>query len=129
MSNQAFGWIVEVTDRAGSRKYHVAVRNRVEAADAVRRRVLGAAAGRVEAVTMLSKRAVTVLLRLKPGELARSRDFQINSGFIVDKVWHFPTWPGAALAWQDSRNNPTARSSYSHDPWVSCVTSVAISAA
>jgi len=70
MSDQAFGWIVEVTDRAGFRKYHVAVRNRVEAADAVRRRVLGAAAAHVEAVTMLSKRAVTVLLRLKPGELA-----------------------------------------------------------
>ena len=60
MSDQAFGWIVEVTDRAGSRKYHVAVRNRVEAADAVRRRVVG----------VLSKRAVTVLLRLKPGEMA-----------------------------------------------------------
>jgi hypothetical protein len=42
----------------------------VEAADAVRRRVLGAAAAHVEAVTMLSKRAVTVLLRLKPRELA-----------------------------------------------------------
>ena len=70
MSNQAFGWIVEVTDREGSRKYHVAVRNRVEAADAVRRRVLGAAAAHVEVVTMLSQRAVTVLLRLKPGELA-----------------------------------------------------------
>ena len=69
MSDQAFGWIVEVTDRAGSRKYHVAVRNRVEAADAVRRR-LGAATAHVEAVTMLSKRAVTVLLRLKPGEMA-----------------------------------------------------------
>jgi hypothetical protein len=60
MSDQAFGWIVEVTDCAGSRKYHVAVRNRVEAADAVRRRVVG----------VLSKRAVTVLLRLKPGEMA-----------------------------------------------------------
>jgi len=70
MSDRAFGWIVEVTDRAGSRKYHVAVRNRVEAADAVRRRVLGAATAHVEAVTMLSKRAVTVLLRLKPGEMA-----------------------------------------------------------
>ena len=70
MSDQAFGWIVEVNDRVGSREYHVAVRNRVEAADAVRRRVLGAAAAHVEAVTMLSKRAVTVLLRLKPGEMA-----------------------------------------------------------
>jgi hypothetical protein len=57
MSNQAFGWIVEVNDRVGSREYHVAVRNRVEAADAVRRRALGAAA-HVEAVTTLSKRAV-----------------------------------------------------------------------
>jgi hypothetical protein len=70
MSDQAFGWIVEVTNCEGSRKYHVAVRNRVEAADAVRRRVLGAAAAHVEVVTMLSQRAVTVLLRLKPGELA-----------------------------------------------------------
>lgn len=70
MSDQAFGWIVEVTTGAGSRKYHVAVRNRLEAADAVRRRVVGAGAAHVEAVTMLSKRAVSVLLRLKPGEMA-----------------------------------------------------------
>jgi hypothetical protein len=68
MSDQAFGWIVEVTNGAVSRKYHFAVWNRAEAADAVRRRVVGAKA-HVEAVKMLSKRAVTVLLRLKPGEM------------------------------------------------------------
>ena len=70
MSEQAFGWIVEVTGPAGTKRYHVAVRNRVEAANAVRRRVAGAKEARVEAVSMLSKRAVTVQLRLKPGEVA-----------------------------------------------------------
>ena len=71
MSGQAFGWIVEVTDHSGTKQYHVAVRNRVEAVNAVRRRVVGAAQAHVEAVTMLSQRAVTVLLRLKPGEVAQ----------------------------------------------------------
>lgn len=71
MSRQAFGWIVEVTDHEGTRRYHVAVRNRVEAVSAVRRRVVGAALAHVEAVTMLSQRAVTVLLRLKPGEVSQ----------------------------------------------------------
>ncbi len=71
MSEQAFGWIVEVTDDAGARRYHVAVRNRVEAVDAVRRRVSGAKEARVEAVSMLTKRAVTIRLRLKPGEVAQ----------------------------------------------------------
>jgi hypothetical protein len=70
MSEQAFGWIVEVVDRAGTKRYHVAVRNRVEAVNAVRRRVSGAAGARIEAVTMLSQRAVTVQLRLRPGEVA-----------------------------------------------------------
>lgn len=70
MSEQAFGWIVEVVDRAGTKRYHVAVRNRVEAVNAVRRRVSGAAGARIEAVTMLSQRAVTVRLRLRPGEVA-----------------------------------------------------------
>ena len=71
MSRQAFGWIVEVTDHSGTRRYHVAVRNRVEAVSAVRRRVVGANLAHVEAVTMLSQRAVTVLLRLKPGEVTQ----------------------------------------------------------
>ena len=70
MSEQAFGWIVEVTDHAGAKRYHVAVRNRVGAVDAVRRRVAGAKDARIEAVSMLSKRAVTVQLRLKPGQVA-----------------------------------------------------------
>ena len=70
MSEQAFGWIVEVVDRAGTKRYHVAVRNRVEAVNAVRRRVSGAAGARIEAVSMLSQRAVTVQLRLRPGEVA-----------------------------------------------------------
>jgi uncharacterized protein (DUF2267 family) len=70
MSEQAFGWIVEVTDRSGLKRYHVAVRNRVEAVNAVRRRVSGAAGARIEAVTLLSQRAVTVQLRLRPGEVA-----------------------------------------------------------
>jgi hypothetical protein len=48
MNDQAFGWIVEVTNGAGSRKYHVAVGNRVGAADAVRRRVVGAAAAHLK---------------------------------------------------------------------------------
>jgi hypothetical protein len=43
----------------------------VEAVNAVRRRVVGADLAHVEAVTMLSQRAVTVLLRLKPGEVAQ----------------------------------------------------------
>ncbi len=71
MSEQAFGWIVEVVDRSGTRRYHVAVRNRVEAVNAVRRRVSGAAGAHIEAVTMLSQRAVTVQLRLRPGEVAQ----------------------------------------------------------
>jgi hypothetical protein len=71
MSGQAFGWIVEVSDHSGTKRYHVAVRNRVEAVNAVRRRVVGAALAHVEAVTMLSQRTVTVLLRLKPGEVAQ----------------------------------------------------------
>ena len=71
MSRQAFGWIVAVTDHSGTRRYHVAVRNRVEAVSAVRRRVVGANLAHVEAVTMLSQRAVTVLLRLKPGEVTQ----------------------------------------------------------
>jgi hypothetical protein len=71
MSEQAFGWIVAVIDRTGTRRYHVAVRNRVEAVNAVRRRVSGAGGARVEAESMLSKRAVTVQLRLKPGEVAQ----------------------------------------------------------
>ena len=71
MSGQAFGWIVEVTDHSGTKRYQVAVRNRVEAVSAVRRRIVGATQARVEAVTMLSQRAVTVLLRLKPGEVAQ----------------------------------------------------------
>jgi len=70
MSEQAFGWIVEVVGQSGTRRFHVAVRNRVEAANAVRRRVSGAKEARVEAVSMLSKRAVSVQLRLKPGEVA-----------------------------------------------------------
>jgi hypothetical protein len=69
MSEQAFGWIVAVTDPSGVKQYHVAVRNRVEAVSAVKRRVAGAAAAHVEAVSMLSQRAVTILLRLKPGEV------------------------------------------------------------
>jgi hypothetical protein len=52
MSGQAFGWIVE-------------------AVNVVRRRVVGAALAHVQAVTMLSRRTVTVLLRLKPGEVAQ----------------------------------------------------------
>ena len=71
MSGQAFGWIVEVTDHSGTKRYHVAVRNRVEAVNAVRRRVVGAAQAHIEAVTMLSQRAITVQLRLKPGEVAQ----------------------------------------------------------
>ena len=71
MSEQAFGWIVEVAGRDGTKRYHVAVRNRVEAVNAVRRRVAGAKEARIEAVSMLSKRAVTVQLRLKPGEVAQ----------------------------------------------------------
>jgi hypothetical protein len=71
MSGQAFGWIVEVSNHSGTKRYHVAVRNRVEAVNAVRRRVVGADLAHVEAVTMLSQRAVTVLLRLKPGEVAQ----------------------------------------------------------
>ena len=71
MSKQAFGWIVEVTDHSGTKRYHVVVRNRVAAVNAVRGRVVGAAQAHVEAVTMLSQRAVTVLLRLKPGEVAQ----------------------------------------------------------
>jgi len=71
MSGQAFGWIVEVSNPSGTKRYHVAVRNRVEAVNAVRRRVVGADLAHVEAVTMLSQRAVTVLLRLKPGEVAQ----------------------------------------------------------
>ena len=69
MSEQAFGWTVAVTDPSGVKRYHVAVRNRVEAVNAVRRRVVGAATAHVEAVTMLSQRSVTILLRLKPGEV------------------------------------------------------------
>jgi hypothetical protein len=71
MSEQAFGWIVEVTDDAGTKRYHVAVRNRVEAVNAVRRRVAGAEGARIEAVSMLSQRAVNVQLRLKPGQVAQ----------------------------------------------------------
>jgi hypothetical protein len=71
MSEQAFGWIVEVIDRSGSKRYHVAIRNRIQAVDAVRRRVAGAAGANIEAVSMLSKRAVIVLLRLKPGDVAQ----------------------------------------------------------
>ena len=71
MSRQAFGWIVVVTDPSGTKRYHVAVRNRLEAVNAVRRRVVGAAQAHVEAVTMLSQRAVTVQLRLRPGEVAQ----------------------------------------------------------
>ncbi len=71
MSEQAFGWIVEVADDAGTRRYHVAVRNRVEAVSAVRRRVAGAEGARIGAVSMLSKRTVSVVLRLKPGEVAQ----------------------------------------------------------
>lgn len=71
MTEQAFGWIVAVTDPAGVRRYHVVVRNRVEAVSAVKRRVQGAALAHVETVAMLSKRAVTVLLRLKPGEVVQ----------------------------------------------------------
>ena len=71
MSEQAFGWIVAVTDPAGGRRYHVAIKNRVEAVSAVKRRVQGAALAQVEAVSMLSKRAVTVLLRLKPGDVVQ----------------------------------------------------------
>jgi hypothetical protein len=69
MSAQAFGWTVAVTDPTGVKRYHVAVRNRVDAVGAVRRRVMGAATARVEAVTMLSQREVCVQLRLKPGEV------------------------------------------------------------
>src|SRR5262249_23093538 len=71
MSDQAFGWIVEVTDRAGARKYHVAVKDRVEAEGAGRRRLLGAATHPVEAVTMLAKRAVTVRLLSVPARGVR----------------------------------------------------------
>jgi hypothetical protein len=71
MSKQAFGWIVEVIDRSGSKRYHVAIRNRIQAVNAVRRRVAGAAGANIEAVSMLSKRAVTTLLRLKPGDVAQ----------------------------------------------------------
>jgi len=81
MSEQAFGWIVEVVDHSGATQYHVAVRNRVEAVSAVKRRVAGAAKAHVEAVTMLSKRAVTVLLRLKPGEVAQIA--KNNSGDLL----------------------------------------------
>jgi hypothetical protein len=71
MSKQAFGWIVEVIDRSGSKRYHVAIRDRIQAVNAVRRRVAGAAGANIEAVSMLSKRAVTILLRLKPGDVAQ----------------------------------------------------------
>ena len=69
MSDQAFGWTVAVTDPSGIKQYHVAVRNRVEAVSAVKRRVAGASTAHVEAVTMLSQRSVSVLLRLKPGDV------------------------------------------------------------
>jgi hypothetical protein len=76
MTEQAFGWIVEVIDHLGARRrYHVAVRNRVEAVNAVRRRVAGAAHANIQAVTMLTKRAVTIQLRLKPGEVAQMAPF------------------------------------------------------
>ena len=69
MTEQAFGWIVIVAGPSGAKRYHVAIRNRVEAENAVRRRVAGAAIAHVEAVTMLSQRAVSVQLRLKPGDV------------------------------------------------------------
>jgi hypothetical protein len=70
MSEQAFGWIVAVTDPSSAvKRYHVAVRNRADAVSAVKRRVSGAAAAQVEAVSMLSQRDVTIQLRLKPGEV------------------------------------------------------------
>ena len=71
MSNQAFGWIVEVVEPSLTRRYHVAIKNRVEAVNAVRRRVPGGVAAHVAAVAMLSQRAVTVLLRMKAGEIAQ----------------------------------------------------------
>jgi len=70
LTTQAFGWIVAVTNPSGITRYHVAVRNRDDAVSAVRRRVIGAAAAQVEAVTMLSQGTVNKLLRLKPGEVA-----------------------------------------------------------
>ena len=69
MSEQAFGWTVTVTDPSGVKRYHVAIKNRLAAVNAVRRRVAGAAIAHVEAGTMLSKRAVSVLHRLKPGDV------------------------------------------------------------
>lgn len=86
MSDQAFGWIVEVTDYSGAKRYHVAIRNRVEAVNAVRRRVAGAAKAHVEGVTMLSQRAVTVALRLKPGEVALITQLRMR-----DPTGHQPT--------------------------------------
>jgi hypothetical protein len=69
MSEQAFGWTVTVTDPSGVRRYHVAIKNRLAAMNAVKRRVAGAAIAHVEAGTMLSQRAVSILLRLKPGDV------------------------------------------------------------
>ncbi len=71
---KAFGWVVEITPPAPSPKlrFNVAEPDKVQAVDAVRRRVREASGASVEATDSLSSHAVYGTLRMKRGDVARA---------------------------------------------------------
>ena len=75
MTTKAFGWVVEVTPPGPSPmlKFNVAEPEKMQAVDAVRRRVREASGGaRVEATASLSSHAVYGVLRMKRGDVRRA---------------------------------------------------------
>jgi len=76
MSKQAYGWLIDVTERGGRciARYHVAVPSKQDAIIAVRRRVRDAADTTIVAVRALSRHAVYNQLRLKRGDIAQVHD-------------------------------------------------------
>ncbi len=75
MTTKAFGWVVEVTPLGPSPvlRFNVAEPEKMQAVDAVRRRVREASGAKVAATASLSSHAVYGVLRMKRGDVSRGR--------------------------------------------------------
>ena len=73
MTVKTFGWVVEVTPLGPSPalRFNVAEPDKMQAVDAVRRRVREASGANVAATEALSSHAVYGVLRMKRGDVSR----------------------------------------------------------
>jgi hypothetical protein len=73
LTSKAFGWVVEVSRPApdAALQFNVAEPDKGQAVEAVRRRIPGAAAAKVEAKAALTGHTVYGLLRMKRGQLVQ----------------------------------------------------------